>query len=57
LRDPGRIYAVMEDLRELWLRNPDLRLGQLLINAFQDKDRLYNIEDEPLIDVLHELYD
>jgi uncharacterized protein YihD (DUF1040 family) len=32
-RDPARINVVLDKLREVWGRNPDLRLAQLILNA------------------------
>ena len=32
-RDPSRIPKVLAALGELWLANPDLRLGQIMGNA------------------------
>lgn len=33
MRDPARIPRILEALRVEWEKAPDLRLGQLLINA------------------------
>ncbi len=33
MRDPARIDRMLEALRQAWLRAPDLRLGQLVVNA------------------------
>ena len=33
MRDPARIPRILEALRVEWERMPDMRLGQLLINA------------------------
>jgi uncharacterized protein YihD (DUF1040 family) len=33
MRDPGRIAPAIEQLKEAWERNPDLRLSQLVLNA------------------------
>lgn len=32
MRDPYRIYRILEQLQILWEKNPDMRLGQLLQN-------------------------
>jgi hypothetical protein len=34
-RDPARIDQVLEVLRKVWAEFPDLRLGQLLVNAIR----------------------
>lgn len=31
MRDPKRIAPIVQKLQEVWEKNPDLRLGQLLI--------------------------
>lgn len=52
MRDPNRIPAVLDALREQWQKHPDQRLGQLILNAVQREDRcpaLYYLEDEALI--------
>lgn len=33
MRDPQRIERILEKLKTLWHRSPDLRLGQLVENA------------------------
>jgi uncharacterized protein YihD (DUF1040 family) len=33
MRDPNRIPRILEKLRLLWEKSPDLRLGQLVENA------------------------
>lgn len=52
MRDPARIDTVLEQLREVWMMDPDLRLGQLIYNAarMRDPDLLdvFNIEDGTL---------
>lgn len=35
-RDPERIDGLIERLRALWKANPDLRLGQLIMNCSDD---------------------
>jgi hypothetical protein len=52
MRDPARIDTILEQLREVWMLNPDLRLGQLVYNAARMRDPnladVFNIEDEAL---------
>lgn len=55
MRDINRIDLILDRLKALWKRNPDLRLGQLILNVLQDPT-LYYIEDEQLIDVLEKTY-
>jgi hypothetical protein len=52
VRDPGRIDQVLEAIRQVWVTDPDLRLGQLLINAVRPRDpcpELYSVEDTVLV--------
>ena len=55
MRDINRIDLILDRLKALWKRNPDLRLGQLILNVVRDP-MLYYIEDEQLIDVLEKVY-
>jgi uncharacterized protein YihD (DUF1040 family) len=51
-RDPARINVVLAKLREVWERNPDLRLAQLVVNAAaarQPCPDIFNLEDEVLL--------
>jgi hypothetical protein len=58
MRDPERIDGVLAVIREVWKRYPDLRLGQLLVNAVQPSEpcsELYSVEDAPLVRKLESL--
>jgi uncharacterized protein YihD (DUF1040 family) len=35
VRDPGRIERILETLQKAWEAQPDLRLGQLLVNCLE----------------------
>lgn len=35
MRDPARISRIVALLSELWEKNPDWRLGQLIVNAMR----------------------
>ncbi len=50
MRDPKRIPRILHEIQRVWEAFPDLRLGQLLLDAYDDA--LYYIEDE---DLVHEL--
>ena len=59
MRDPKRIQPMLDLIKQIWERSPDLRLGQLISNAtvdVDDEDRLYHIEDEELAEKLKVLY-
>lgn len=47
-RDPARIDIVLAALRAYWLANPDLRLGQIVVNAADGGDP-FGIEDDALM--------
>jgi len=52
MRNINRIDPMLEDLKILWLKNPDLRLGQLLHMAavtggWHDNDLFY-LEDDKM---------
>lgn len=54
-RDPHRIDPMVDALRRLWKRYPDMRLGQLVINAAHPSDT-YNIEDDVMLQKLNEMF-
>ena len=56
MRDPQRIDDVLAALREAWLESPDLRLGQLLINAVRPSapcPEVFYVEDEVMLSGLN----
>ena len=55
MRDPDRIPIILNQIEMLWEKYPDLRLGQLIMNALVYD--LYNTEDEDLVDRLYGFYD
>ena len=56
MRDINRIDLILDRLKTLWKKYPDLRLGQLILNVLQDPI-LYYIEDEELIEALEKAYE
>lgn len=60
MRDPARIRRMLEQIRQIWQRHPDLRLGQLIENAkvasglHADADT-FNVEDNRLEEGLERL--
>ena len=56
MRDEKRIPRVLKELEELWVKYPDLRLGQLIGNVVEDV-ALYYIEDEDLVRMLQLYYE
>ena len=61
MRDEDRIDEILELISEIWHKNPDLRLCQLLGNCFtaggfrKQKD-IYYIEDTELLSKLIDKY-
>lgn len=52
MRNPDRIWQIIDMLEEIWENNPDLRLGQIIENArvFSGfAGDLFNIEDDDLV--------
>ena len=58
MRDVNRIPQILDDLKKIWELTPDIRLGQLLLNAVDhNENTLFYIEDQDLIDrMFHEIY-
>lgn len=56
MRDPNRIKTILEKIGNAWRCAPDLRLGQLLMNAVESNEvDLYYIEDEALVDLVFQM--
>ena len=55
MRDPARIEDILNKIKEIWERHPDLRLGQLICNAVPESI-LYYTEDDALIQAVEDLY-
>ena len=59
MRDINSIEKVLTKIREIWYKNPDLRLMQLLLNTnvnTNDNPFMYYVEDEHLIEMLDNMY-
>ena len=48
MRDSDRIDKILETIREIWKKYPDLRLTQLIGNCFPAGDNYYREDDELL---------
>lgn len=55
MRDPNRIEKILKEIGDIWKQYPDLRLGQLLLNAARDPV-LYYLEDDEIIKELKRTY-
>ena len=51
MREPERIPKILFQIERVWECYPDLRLGQLILDAV-DARQLYYMEDEELIEQL-----
>ena len=60
MRDPDRIEGTIQVLREVWEKNPDWRLGQVIANAVRqidgrvDCDPFY-VEDDAMKEALESM--
>lgn len=51
MRDPERIDEILELLEMYWKKNPDLRLGQIVVNISQSEgygSEPYYLEDKTI---------
>lgn len=59
MRDASRIPIMLYELGKVWEKYPDLRLGQLIMNAASvegyDDHRVFMIEDGILLSGIHSL--
>lgn len=55
MRDPKRINKCLRKIKEIWSKHPDLRLGQLIVNAVPEI-YLYHIEDDVLIECIQKSF-
>lgn len=53
MRNPDRIEPILNELKTLWLKHPDLRLGQII--SLGGGFNVFNIEDEQLIENIRNL--
>jgi len=56
MRDPERIKPMLDMVRTVWRRDPDLRLAQLIMNCGAEGEDLYYVEDEELFRRLDKAY-
>ena len=55
-RDKGRMSAVLHHVKKAWETYPDLRLGQLLMGCCANDSVMFGIEDEMLMEQLHNVF-
>ena len=59
-RDSARIDPILAALREVWVKNQDLRLAQLMVNASGSKlphPEVFYLEDDVLLEGIQRLAD
>jgi hypothetical protein len=58
MRDPKRIPKIIKRLEKLWKANPELRLGQMVGNAFSypAHNDPYYVEDEEFITKIEKIH-
>ena len=54
MRDKDRIPDILMRLNDVWDQCPDLRLGQLILNVYQND--FYGMEDEEFISHIEDFY-
>lgn len=55
MRDPNRIPIILKQLEKVWSREPDLRIGQLivsLVNPEESCSKIFFFEDDQLLEAL-----
>lgn len=58
MRDPNRIDELLDELPEVWMVNPDLRLGHLTVDVMRPTKpapNVFYIEADALLTRLHTL--
>lgn len=56
MRDPKRIEKILADIKTIWEKYPDMRLGQLIGNVLEGPS-LYYVEDDSLVKALKDMYE
>ena len=63
MRDPNRIDIILNEIRARWTSSPDLRLGQIIVNAVSHNKvseitvrDISLIEDDQLLEKLNEVF-
>lgn len=59
MRDPNRIYKIMQLLTRGWSETPDWRFGQLIENLkrYSGKSDLFYMEDDEMEQLLKDFFD
>ena len=56
MRDPERIDVVLNEIRDIWKKHPNWRLGQPIVNLSRSagKNDPFFLEDDALMEVVKE---
>jgi len=52
MRDNRRIPIMLDLLGQIWVKCPDMRLGQILVNATGHNGNMFHLEDFEMINAL-----
>lgn len=58
MRDQKRIKTLLEKIEQLWMNNPDLRFGQLIMcitRTGEHNPKLFYMEDDEFLEKITEL--
>ena len=53
MRDKSRIKPFLEEVSNIWEKYPDLRFGQLVMDVIPNSNRLWNIEEDSMLEAFH----
>jgi len=56
MRDPKRIPEMLDVVKDIWTKYPDLRLTQLILNTIFEGESAYYVEDKKLLERLKNVY-
>ncbi len=58
IRCPARVPRITKEIKDIWSRNSQLRLGQYIYNALYfhglSESQIFYLEDERLLEILKE---
>ncbi len=53
MRDKSRIKPFLAEVTNIWEKYPDLRFGQLVMDVIPNSNRLWNIEEDSMLEAFH----
>jgi len=54
MRDKSRIKPFLAEVTNIWEKYPDLRFGQLVMDVMPNINRLWNVEEDSMLEAFHE---